>query len=204
MKKLFIYLLTITLTSTILQSCVMTTVISEIEDTVNSAPGNLKIKSAELKYGSLTLQINNTAENATLQIDSLEIYNILVPDNETGLTKRGNIKLDSTAAKLPVQTFSPWEPRTLPQHSSKMYIKIYGQMYTFLLDGTPLPLYTGPMYLSFNATITENATTAISLNLYPGCPLYCQINGKMKKVLQPITFSVTVNDWDTHEYPING
>lgn len=204
MKKLFIYLLTITLTSPILQSCVMTTIKSEIEDTVNTAPGNLKIKSEELKYGYLTLQINNTAENTILQIDSLEICNIQVPDNETGLARKGNIMLDSTAAKLPVQTFRPWEPNTLPQHSSKMYIKIYGQMLTFLLDGTPLPLYTGPMYLSFNATITENTTTTISLNLYPGCPLYCQINGQMEKVLQPINFDATVNGWDTHEYPVNG
>lgn len=121
----------------------------------------------------------------------------------------------STEVKIPAQTLTPWNPAQLPTWSTNTYAKIHGTMYTYIADNTLCPLYTGTMYYPLSGTIpaatteitavastdtsTDTSTlhpTQITITLQPNCPLYAIINGQLEKVLQPITFTVTVEDWE--------
>ena len=109
----------------------------------------------------------------------------------------------STEVKIPAQTLTPWNPAQLPTGSKNTYAKIHGTMYTYIADNTLLPIYTGTMYYPLCGTIPAATTgipakslTPITITLHPNCPLYAIINGQLEKVLQPITFTVTVEDWE--------
>ena len=109
----------------------------------------------------------------------------------------------STEVKIPAQTLTPWNPAQLPTWSTNTYAKIHGTMYTYIADNTLCPLYTGTMYYPLCGTIPAATTgipakspTPITITLHPNCPLYAIINGQLEKVLQPITFTVTVEDWE--------
>ena len=121
----------------------------------------------------------------------------------------------STEVKIPAQTLTPWKPAQLPAWSTNTYAKIHGTMYTYIADNTLCPLYTGTMYYPLSGTIpaatteitsaastdtsTDTSTlhpTPITITLQPNCHLYAIINGQLEKVLQPITFTVTVEDWE--------
>ena len=117
----------------------------------------------------------------------------------------------STEVKIPAQTLTPWNPAQLPTGSKNTYAKIHGTMYTYIADNTLFPIYTGTMYYPLSGTIpaatteitavasTDTSTlhpTPITITLQPNCHLYAIINGQLEKVLQPITFTVTVEDWE--------
>jgi hypothetical protein len=109
----------------------------------------------------------------------------------------------TTEVKIPAQTLTPWNPAQLPTRSKNTYAKIHGTMYTYIADNTLCPLYTGTMYYPLSGTIPAATTgipakslTPITTTLHPNCPLYAIINSQLEKVLQPITFTVTVEDWE--------
>ena len=109
----------------------------------------------------------------------------------------------TTEVKIPAQTLTPWNPAQLPTGSKNTYAKIHGTMYTYIADNTLFPIYTGTMYYPLCGTIPAATTgipakspTPITITLHPNCPLYAIINGQLEKVLQPITFTVTVEDWE--------
>lgn len=188
-------MITATLLPLLLESCVTTTVVKEIEDTVESNRNLLKSKADEIKVGYLELKIHNLTENTNLQIDSLEICNIQLQNADGISTQMGNMKLDTLPAKLPVQTFTPWNTTTLPTSSKGMYVKLYGTMYTFIAGSQPFALWSGPMYFTFNGSISEISTTKIDFKIQDNCPLYCIVDGHIEKVLQSIQFQVTVDNW---------
>ncbi|MBQ7773918.1 MAG: hypothetical protein IJ383_07625 [Bacteroidales bacterium] len=211
MKPILSYIFPTILCLNILCSCVAESIKDEVDSAVNSKNGAIEIKSAQYKEGSLTLQIMNSAPNTSLQIDSIEICNIMLKNENTGLEATGNIMLLQNqsgtlygygatlltpAAKAAVQTFTLWSPSTLPHNSTGMYIKIYGNMYTYIADGALFLLCEGPMYFTTKGSITENRTTELTFEIADNCPLYSQYNGRMTKVLQSINFDVTVEDWE--------
>ena len=185
------------LSGLLLQSCIMTTVVQEIEDTVTSAPEHYITKGETHKEGLLTLQIQNNAENTILQIDSLEICNTQVPDSTVS-----SITLISTPLQLHYGTDT-----TITHHCSTNIstpaIKIHGTIHSYLLNNETYPIYTGTMYYPISGTIpaatsdpNNTPTTQITISIHPNCPLYAILNGTPQKVLQPISFSVTVEDWE--------
>ena len=133
-----------------LASCVMTTTVEEINEAVERNGSYINSKSNEISKGQFSILLKNNANNTCLQIDSLEICNILLEDTTTNSLVKGkktiyiNSQIEfgelssTTPATLPVQTFTPWTPETLPQNSNNTYGKIRGKIYTYLTDGTPI------------------------------------------------------------------
>ncbi len=195
MGKLAIKFLALSLLATTLQSCIMNTVKNGIETAVQDSNA-VNIKSQQIHEGYLKLHIHNIAENTLLQIDSMEICNILIKDKTGMEITMGNLALDSGTTKLPAQTFTPWNRITLPHNSTGMYITLHGTMSSYLPNGTLFPLYSRQMYLTFPGTISEGQTTEITIQIYDNCPLYCITNGKLTKVLQSISFEVSIDDWE--------
>lgn len=248
MKHLFTPIPALLITLTTLTSCIMTTTVQEIEETVTTRQEPYNSKASYLKEGVLAIQIQNNAENTLLQIDSMEICNIQLMDPAGELMHNGfpaytgsimliNSTLQihygtdntycqgsntshlgtttyfqdtttccqgtSTEVKIPAQTLTPWNPAQLPTGSKNTYAKIHGTMYTYIADNTLFPIYTGTMYYPLCGTIPAATTgipakspTPITITLHPNCPLYAIINSQLEKVLQPITFTVTVEDWE--------
>lgn len=227
MKHLFTPIPALIITLTTLTSCIMTTTVQEIEETVTTRQEPYNSKASLLKEGLLAIQIQNNAENTMLQIDSMEICNIQLMDPAGELMHNGspansgsimfiNSTLQihygtdttycqgtSTEVKIPAQTLTPWNPAQLPTGSKNTYAKIHGTMYTYIADNTLFPIYTGTMYYPLSGTILAATTgipakslTPITITLHPNCPLYAIINSQLEKVLQPITFTVTVEDWE--------
>ena len=211
MKTQVLYLITICITA--LQSCVMTNIVDETDQTVKSQP--------TAQYGRMVVKIQNNANNTCLQIDSIEICNIALEETSTLQKYRGDItvllsgiqnqtgdsltegfsllegaEISSNEIKLPQQKFSPWSPNTLPSRSNKQYIKIHGKLYTYTSGNNTILLTGGPLYTPLHGEITENETLSATVTLQSNCPLYTEYNGTMVKVLQEISFNPSVNDWE--------
>lgn len=215
MKTLYKNILAAALCTSIMQSCIMSTIVEDINQTAGNKETPLNSKTNTLHTSYLILQIQNNAPNTTLHADSMEICNILLPGETAPEPLRGNIALaftpdssgqncihlpygtSSTAspATLPAQTLTPWNPTELPHTSPGTHLKIHGKICTYLPDNTPMPLYEGVMYVPLPGTITANRNNILLIELYPNCPLYCITNGKTAKVLQTIQFSVSVENW---------
>ena len=169
----------------LLQSCIMTTVVQEIENTVTSAPEHHTTKGENLKEGHLTLQIQNNAENTMLQIDSLEICNMQVDDSSMS---------SITLLKTPMQLKYGTDTSTTYNHATHLiitqntYAQIHGTLHSYLPNNETYPIYSGTMYYPISVTTT--------INIHPNCPLYAIINSTPQKILQPITFTATVEDWE--------
>lgn len=202
-------ILALIIASLMMVSCITTTVVEEIDGTVES--NEAKSTSNDIRYGKLVLRLYNDANNSSLWIDSIEICNILLEDRTTGGLKLGNITLfkslgnthlefgnmmRTTEMHFPEQTFAPWSPYTLPENSDNMYLTIHGQLYACMPGNNLFTIYSGAMYFTFSGSIKAGDTTNIEFELYDNCPLYCKINGKMETVLNSININVTVNDWE--------
>ena len=196
-----------TIIACMMSSCVMTTVVDEIDEVVENS--TTKSKSSEYRVGDVELQIFNYASNTFIQIDSLEICNILITDSQSeDLTYCGNKVINKPSQvnfkdsvcysirNIPVQKFTPWTPETLPQNSSNTYCKIQGKIYTFLANNEPFMLYSGKMYLPFVGKINANCTTTVKFELADNCPIYYETNGTMEKVIKSISFNITIDEWE--------
>lgn len=213
----------------VLQSCIMTTVVKDIEKTVTSAPEHYTTKGENLNEGLLTLQIQNNAENTMLQIDSLGICNIQLMDS-TGkdtcygsLIRTGSVTIIDTLLqlyygantiaiynlatqkiKIPTQKLTPWNPTEHPARSKNTYAKIHGTLNSYLPNNETYPIYSGTMYYPLSGNIpaatsditNPQAPASTVITIHPNCPLYAIINSSPQKVLQPISFTVTVEDWE--------
>ena len=206
MKTLVLYIITAICIAT-LQSCVISNIVDEPDLTVKSGP--------TVQYGNMAVKIQNSAGNICLQIDSIEICNITVADTSTGRTHKGNITAMQPAGQnqaytllpegttatsrtitLPYQRFTPWTPNILPGNTNNQYIKIYGRIYTYGNNSTLILLSSSPMYTPLHGKITETQTTEAIITLESDCPIYIEHNGSMTKVLQEITFNVSIEDWE--------
>ena len=176
--------------------------------------GNLMHNGSPAHTGSIifinnTLQLHYGADTTYCQGTSIFHQGSTAYCKDTTTYCKGT----STEVKIPAQTLTPWDPAQLPTRSKNTYAKIHGTMYTYIADNTLCPLYTGTMYYPLSGTIpaatteiiavasTDTSTdtlhpTPITITLHPNCPLYAIINGQLEKVLQPITFTVTVEDWE--------
>ena len=188
----------------LMESCVVTSVTDEIESTVKSQDPP--------QMGLMTIKLENKAENTCLQIDSVEICNVvMLSDGSNFQTYRGNVtaikpasgatlpegaSISSKEIKLPQQIFNPWSPNTLPGYSNKQYIKIYGRIYTYGNNSTLILLSNSPMYTPLHGKIAENEALSTAVSLESNCPIYIENNGEMTKMLQEITFNVSINDWE--------
>lgn len=215
MNKNCLYLLAIMiLNMTILKSCVVSTVVDDINDTTDNkretAEEQIKSKSADDNASILSIQIKNNAPYTSLYLDSVEICNILVKEAVSGNLKMGNITLLRCKEKMPIdygaiaacpqatlpaQKFIPWNPGILPEESNNMYVKIYGQMYSYTEEGELFPLCSGPMYFTFSEPLVGQQISNIVFEVCDNCPLYCQSDGKCTKVLRSISFEISVADW---------
>ena len=194
----------------LLQSCVMTSVEDEIDETVQ-AEQLYTTKAENDKEGYFALHLRNDADNTVLRIDSVEICNILVDGSGAGDVQRGSIMLyeaDGVAGevaggsgitayevKVPVQTLEPWTPGLHPAAGKGAYAGIYGSVCSFLYSNETYVLYEGTMYYPLSGVVTESGISQISIVVNVDCPLYAQLGGRMEKVLVPITFSVFVDPW---------
>lgn len=193
-----------------MHSCIMGPTAGDIEEVVGKGEKGTESKSEPLKSGTLALFIENCAPNTSLQVDSIEICNIMLKDDECDLLEKGNKMMadypDKTTVgyrnslllpkiEIPVQTFVQWTPEKLPQRDTGMYIKIYGNMYTCIANNTLFLLCSGPFYFSFYGSISENSTTEKKYAIKENGNLYCIIEDKAEKVLQTIKFNVSVDGW---------
>ena len=207
------YIIALLLAACTLESCIMTEIVEDVNEVTEKSGGNLSSKANEVHKGGFSILLVNAANNTCLEIDSLQICNILVEDYVTGSITRGKKTIEiasedtliefggqanTSTEHLPVQTFTPWTPETLPQNSNNTYLKIYGKIYTYLADSTPLLLAKGPLYAPLSGKITPNNLSITELEMADNCPLYYETNGKMEKALNTINFEVTVNDWQEH------
>ena len=203
------------LSGILLQSCIMTTIVQEIEETVTQQE-LYTTKGETHKEGLLTLQIENNAENIMLLIDSLEICNIQLIDPTGEITYNNDLTIINSTTTLfygtnisfsesivPAQKLTPWNPAELPSLSNNSYAKIYGTLHSYLPNNETYPIYTGIMYYPISGTIsasksgiTISSPTPLAITIHPYCPLYTMLNGKIEKILQPITFTATVDDWE--------
>lgn len=201
------YTLAMSFAACSLASCVMTTTVEEINEAVERNGSCINSKSNEISKGQFSILLKNNANNTCLQIDSLEICNILQEDTTTNSLVKGkktiyiNSQIEfgklacTSTATLPIQTFTPWTPETLPQNSNNTYGKICGKIYTYLTDGTPILLTEGPLYFPLQGKITSNTLTTTEFEITDNCPLYYELDGKMEKAINAINFEITVNDW---------
>ena len=207
------YILALILAACTLESCIMTEIVDEVNEVTEKSGGNLASKANKVLKGGFSILLVNAANNTCLEVDSLQICNILVEDSVTGSITRGKKTLEiasedtliefgnqaSTSTEtIPVQTFTPWTPVTLPQNSNNTYLKIYGKIYTYLADCTLLLLAEGPLYAPLTGKITPDSLTITKFELADNCPLYYETEGQMNKALNAINFEVTVNDWQEH------
>lgn len=197
----------ITICLTILQSCIISTIAGEIDITAMAEYDFHKYHETRGMEYKVTIRILNNAENTILKIDTLKLCNIILTDSISRIPYKSHFKLNDGTISLPynsdtaissgmiaIQELEPWNPAEgAPFYSMKSYAKIHGTIYTDNYNSNTL--YTGIMYYPISGCITEHNCTAISINLYPNCPLYAEFNGKMEKILQPIAFSITVTDW---------
>ena len=210
MKKIYLYILAATASIYFVQGCITGSVSSEMEEAVANGAEGIK---SENSTGALSLKIHNIAPNTSLKIDTLTICNILL-EGSGEEPAPGRIKLQGSydtarieyegAAicgdlTLPPQKFSPWDHTTLPDKTDLMYVRMDGTMYTYIANGELFPIYSGAMYFTFGARITENQTTQATLLIYDNCNLYCNIDGEMVKVLQSINFEPSIKDWETYD-----
>lgn len=204
MKTRMQFILPIFLLTTSLTSCITSSVVDEIDETTQNYTPLQESKSEETGIGKLVINIKNTAQNTTLQIDSLEIYNIRSSQGNKGLPIgiTAPIKLEygsaiqSPALALPEQTITPWAPPALPENSTGAYLKIYGKLHSYIEDGQPFPLHEGAMYTPLSGKITEGNTREIQITLHDNCPIYCIIAGNPEKVLKSISFAPHVVGWE--------
>lgn len=197
MKLKLVIILASLLSLNSLVSCVATSVVEEINETAAYDTASAESKSEGLKMGRLAIAIAGNTPNVTLLADSIEICNILTGNSTERYTEKGNIKLSANGdCPLPVQTFTPWTPPALPSGNSGAYIKIHGELISYLENGAPLPLFEGAMYTPLEGSIQENLTTKTTVELYDNCPLYCIIDGKLEKAMIPINFDVNLEEWE--------
>ena len=201
------HILKIAFAACALESCIMTTTVEEINETVERNGSYINSKSNEISKGQFSILLKNNANNTCLQIDSIQICNIHVADSATNTIVKGNKTLHihsqlefgelacTSTETLPVQTITPWTPKTLPQNSNNTYGKICGKIYTYLTDGTPVLLTPGPLYFPLQGKITSNTLTTTEFEITDNCPLYYELDGKMEEALKTINFDVTVDDW---------
>ena len=178
---------------TLLTSCVSTTAVEEIENTVKSndnTPG-----------GYLVVEIQNNANNTCLEIDSIELCNtatgiITITRHTNALQLTCAEQATCPKLKLAQQTLVPWDPQTLPELSRGTYAKIYGRIYTNLQQETPFLLSDTPMYTPISGQITDTRTTTTIISLHNNCPIYIINNSTAEKVLQEIQFEPYVREWE--------
>ena len=195
----------------IMQSCIMTTTVQEIEDTVVSHQENYTSKAEASLKGMFKVQVQNKAENTMLQIDSIKICNILLADTLTNQICKGNIKIICRTCNLPYgsniftseisvppQKLVPWTTAELPAGSNSTYAEIHGAIYSYTTNNELFTIYSGAMYYPISGILTASMggiTNIAAIKIQSNCPLYAYHNGKIGKVLQPITFTATVNNW---------
>lgn len=198
----------------------MTTVMQEIEHIVTSEDEYYISKAETTKEGLLSISIQNNAKNIMLQMDSLTICNIQLTATEdianyssqvhigtltlinSPIQLQYGASVSTTEVKLPVQELTPWNTSELPAINKNNYIRIHGTIYSHINSKELYPLYSGTMYWPVTGTITANsnsedtASNKIPITIQPYCQLYAIINGAPEKVLQPILFTATVEDWE--------
>ena len=183
-------------------SCIATTTIKEIEQTINTKE---TFQSPNMGYISITLQ--NNAEGTLLLLDSIELCNIkpangtatpntTITRHQPALELTYSTTSTSAATPLPSQKFIPWTPDNLPEESTTAYIKIHGKLYTFLADGKTMLNCTGPMYTPLQGHINQGKNTNTTIKMYDNCPIYFENNGVMAKALKAIGFDASIVDWE--------
>ena len=193
-----------------LQSCMMSTVSEEIEEAVkNGATGKSEDYSKEDYCNDVfSVQIINSAESTSLQIDSIEICNILVNSPATNTLSNGNLIIHSpsmqincgtsaifVAEGLPTQIITPWNPDYPPLMQNNSYVRIYGVLFTYLTGSQMLEHFRGEMYAPLSGRISAEQEDIAKIEISPNCPIYCYTGEKMEKILQEINFDVTVDEW---------
>ena len=182
-------------------SCIATTTIKEIEQTINTKE---TFQSPNMGYISITLR--NNAEGTLLLLDSIELCNIkpangtapntTITRHQPALELTYSTTYTSAATPLPVQKFTPWTPDNLPEESPTAYIKIHGKLYTYLADGKTMLHCSGPMYTPLQGHINPGKSTNIIMEMYDNCPIYCQTDSTMTKILRSINFDIDIEDWE--------
>lgn len=170
MKRVY-FILAIVLA--IISLCIKTII---VESTSNEE--KLLSKSIEEEEGCYVyLTVKNNAPNVTLTIDSCFVYNYDF-----------NIATPCVIETGEETTFDAFTMK--PHGNGKLVFLIYGK-----LDTDTIRLYDGLMYVP----ISRFEETFMELELYDGCPWYCEYEGHYVKVLQSIGFDVSVEGWENVE-----
>lgn len=172
------YIPAMVIATCMLESCIMTTVVDDVNQVVENYA--VKSKSNESNVGELALKIYNKASNTSLQIDSLEHGNKIIKKSST-------LKFEDSVC---------YSIKNLRLHTKNSYIKIYGRINCILENSRSYLIYSGTMYFPLTGKMIDTSTSQIKFELSDNCPLYYQTNGKMEKVLKSINFDVSVDKWN--------
>ena len=184
-------------------SCIATTTIKEIEQTITTKESD----PAYTNMGYISITLQNNAEGTLLLLDSIELCNIkpangtstpntTITRHQPALELTYSTTYTSAATPLPVQKFIPWTPDNLPEESTTAYIKIHGKLYTYLADGKTMLHCSGPMYTPLQGHINPGKSTNTTIEIYDNCPIYCQTDSTMTKILRSINFDIDIEDWE--------
>lgn len=183
-------------------SCIVNSVIELPEDYYEEAPeGVVMTKSTSV----LTVKIINNANNIKLTIDTCYLKNvytkndlkdvgdILLSDDKRILFQGDTLSLEPS--QIPTQPFMPWNPK-YSSHYGRTHIMLKGDISMIQPD---FSLYSGETYIPIVGMLDENADNGLMLRLENQCPWFVEYNGGYIKILQEITFDVSVQNWNSVE-----
>lgn len=183
-------------------SCIASTTVEEIDETINTK----ETITTPTNMGLITITLQNNAEGTLLLLDSIQLCNIktenanintiTISKHQPAMKLSNNSSFSTTEINLPSQKFIPWAPDKLPEESKTAYIKICGKLYTYLTTGETLLHCTGPMYTPLQGLIHPKRNTTIKIEIYDNCPIYCQSDSTLYKILIPVNFDVSIDEWE--------
>lgn len=173
MKKLFLFILFLFIPY--ITSCIVDEI---LDDDIKEKNEYITSKSIKEEKVLLKLNIINNAENITLNIKNYQI--IGVEEIEGIIIENHIIKYSDT---INIKNYSLYK-QYIPKNTQ---VIINGE----IINGE-YELYDGLMFIPISGYISKKENT-LNLILYPNCNWYDK-NGN--KILVPITFDVTVEDYE--------
>lgn len=183
-------------------SCIVNNVIELPEDYYEETPeGLVMTKSTSV----LTVKIINNANNVKLTIDTCylknvyikndlkEVGDILLSDEKQVLFQGDTLYLEPS--QIPTQPFMPWNPK-YSSHYDRTHIMLKDDISMINPD---FSLHNGETYIPIVGMLDEDTENGLILKLENQCPWFVEHNGNYIKVLQEITFDVSVQNWNSVE-----
>ena len=129
-------------------------------------------------------------ETDTLSTLSIETGQFeLAPDEETSFPQVGSIPFIPQATR-------PWIPVTIPQHSQGSYLLLNCKVFNSVTIWGDENGNCAKVAIPLSVNFQSNQPSVIIITMAPNCPWYNIEGSSPQPVFAPITFDVTVDDWE--------